>query len=95
MCVCMHFFQSHWQTELVQKLVGQTVFADLTSVLTDQPLIAMYLNHSVINSEGPEDEGILYCYPPYSKNNLIARARGAFLTLQHLLPELGTTDPVR
>lgn len=66
----------------------------LNEVLHQQPIGIVFINTEQLTENGPEFEGVLYCYPrPFEKNKL-CMARGVFITLNHLLNEITKTKPV-
>ncbi|XP_068082746.1 protein inturned isoform X2 [Anabrus simplex] len=86
------------QSELVRQLVGvawdQDQDQELQNILRELPVGVLYLTQEGLTEGGPEDQGIIYCYPGPALQNPLATARGAFLTLHHLIPDLAPSAPV-
>jgi hypothetical protein len=83
------------QSDLVKQLLGTTGEDELSCVLRELPVGVLYLTQEGLTEGGPENQGVLYCYPPPLQKNMLGSVRGAFLTLQHLLPDLAPSSPVR
>lgn len=65
----------------------------LNKILCQQSVGILFINTELITENGPEFEGVLYCYPrPYEQNKLCA-TRGVFITVNHLLNEITKTKP--
>jgi len=79
----------------VKQLLGTTGADELSCLLRELPVGVLYLTQDGLTEGGPEYQGVLYCYPPPVQKNMLGCARGAFLTLQHLLPDLAPSPPVR
>jgi len=58
-------------------------------------VLVMFLKSDGLVEGGPEDQGVLYCFPRPIDKNTIGQVRGAFLTLQHLLPDVTESAPKR
>jgi hypothetical protein len=82
------------QSDLVKQLLGTTGADELSCLLRELPVGVLYLTQDGLTEGGPENQGVLYCYPPPVQKNMLGCARGAFLTLQHLLPDLAPSPPV-
>ncbi|PNF22078.1 Protein inturned [Cryptotermes secundus] len=82
------------QSDLVKQLLGTTGEDELSCVLRELPVGVLYLNQEGLTEGGPENQGVVYCYPPPLQKNTLGSVRGAFLTLQHLLPDLAPSPPV-
>ncbi|XP_069695408.1 protein inturned isoform X2 [Periplaneta americana] len=82
------------QSELVKQLLGTSGEDELSCVLRDLPVGVLYLTQEGLTEGGPEDQGVLYCYPPPVQKNTLGTARGAFLTLYHLMPDLAPSPLV-
>lgn len=82
------------QSDLVKQLLGSTGADELSCVLRELPVGVLYLTQDGLTEGGPENQGVLYCYPLPVQKNMLGSARGAFLTLQHLLPDLAPSPPV-
>jgi hypothetical protein len=89
------YIQGVQQSDLVKQLLGTTGADELSCLLRDLPVGVLYLTQDGLTEGGPENQGVLYCYPPPVQKNMLGCARGAFLTLQHLLPDLAPSPPVR
>ena len=99
---CFHYktkkccsIQGVQQSDLVKQLLGTTGADELSCLLRELPVGVLYLTQDGLTEGGPENQGVLYCYPPPVQKNMLGCARGAFLTLQHLLPDLAPSPPVR
>nr|CAD7405854.1 unnamed protein product [Timema cristinae] len=82
------------QSELAKQLIGAAT--DLTPLLRELPVGLLYLTQEGLTEGGPEDQGVIYCYPPSSSSspNTLAMARGCFTTLHHLLPDVALSSPI-
>nr|CAD7256754.1 unnamed protein product [Timema shepardi] len=81
------------QSELARQLIGAAT--DLTPLLQELPVGLLYLTQEGLTEGGPEDQGVIYCYPPSSSSpNTLAMARGCFTTLHHLLPDVALSSPI-
>jgi hypothetical protein len=89
------YIQGIQQSDLVKQLLGTTGVDELSCVLQELPVGVLYLTQEGLTEGGPENQGVLYCYPLPMQSNTLCSARGAFLTLQHLLPDLAPSQPVR
>lgn len=96
-CKSKHCYsiQGVQQSDLVKQLLGTTGVDELSCLLRELPVGVLYLTQDGLTEGGPENQGVLYCYPPPVQKNVLGCARGAFLTLQHLLPDLAPSPPVR
>jgi len=66
--------------------------------LLDYPLGVMYLKTADLSEMGQELQGVLYTYPRSETKNVhssLCTARGAFITLNHLLPNTVGSQPLR
>ncbi|KAJ9581084.1 hypothetical protein L9F63_023741 [Diploptera punctata] len=66
------------QSDLVKQLLGNTGKEELNDVLRELPVGVLYLTQEGLTEGGPEDQGVLYCYPPPVQKNTLGCARGAF-----------------
>ncbi|XP_077284275.1 inturned planar cell polarity protein [Arctopsyche grandis] len=66
----------------------------LMQILRDLPVAVIYLKTEGLSENGPENDGVLYCYPRPEKCNFLCSCRGTFITLNHLIPDvLKNTKP--
>ena len=71
-----------FQTPLAQRISRQlSNDSDLQNLLLQLPIGMLYLQLDGLTEGGPEDQGVLYCYPGNLKTNVLGPVRGAFLTL--------------
>lgn len=66
--------------------------------LLDYPLGIIYLKTGDLIETGQELQGILYTFPRSENKNVYSSlytARGAFITLNHLLPSIAGPQPIR
>lgn len=66
--------------------------------LLDCPLGVIYLKTADLSEMGQELQGVLYTFPRSEIKNVhssLCLARGAFITLNHLLPSIVGTQPLR
>jgi len=66
--------------------------------LLNYPLGVIYLKISDLSEIGQELQGVLYTFPRSESNNMhsfLCKARGAFITLNHLLPSIMGSQPIR
>lgn len=66
--------------------------------LLDYPLGVIYLKTTDLSEVGQELQGVLYTFPRSETKNVnssLCTARGAFITLNHLLPSIVSLQPVR
>lgn len=71
---------------------------DLMQSIINYPLGVLYLQTTELSEVGPELQGVLYTFPRSENKNMhsiLCTARGAFITLNHLLPEIGGLQPIR
>lgn len=67
-------------------------------LLLDYPLGVLYLKTTDLSEVGQEFQGVLYTFPRSGTKNInssLCMARGAFITLNHLLPSIVSLQPVR
>jgi len=70
----------------------------LMESLLDYSLGVIYLKTADLSEMGQEFQGVLYTFPRSETKNLysiLCTARGAFITLNHLLPGVAGQQPVR
>lgn len=69
----------------------------LMESLLDYSLGVTYLKTADLSEMGQEFQGVLYTFPRSDKNvySSLCTARGAFITLNHLLPGVAGQQPVR
>lgn len=66
--------------------------------LLDYPLGVIYLKTADLSEMGQEFQGVLYTFPrseTKSVHSSLCIARGAFITLNHLLPSIVGSQPLR
>ena len=66
--------------------------------LLDYSVGVIYLKTTGLLETGPEFQGVVYTYPrslSKTRLNILCSARGAFLTLNHMLPEITGSQPLR
>lgn len=81
---------------LAQYLVNRGNSNSLMESLLDYPLGVIYLKTTDLSEVGQELQGVLYTFPRSEiKNSSLCTARGAFITLNHLLPSIVSLQPVR
>lgn len=59
---------------------------------------AIYLKTTDLSENGPELQGVLYNFPPSenkSTQSVLCSTRGAFITLNHILPTIVLPKPLR
>ncbi|CAL7946624.1 unnamed protein product [Xylocopa violacea] len=84
------------QSALVQRLMNKDESKDLMQSIIDYPLGVLYLRTTELSEMGPELQGVLYTFPRSERKNMhsiLCTARGAFITLNHLLPGIGGLQP--
>ncbi|XP_020718480.1 protein inturned isoform X1 [Bombus terrestris] len=84
------------QSVLVQRLLNKEESKDLMHSIVDYPLGILYLQTTELSEVGPELQGVLYAFPRSESKNMhsiLCTARGAFITLNHLLPGIGGLQP--
>lgn len=84
------------QSPLVRRLVDKEASTKLMESLLDYSFGVIYLQTSGLSETGPELQGVMYTYPrSESKNHsILCTARGAFITLNHMLPDTTGSQPV-
>ncbi|XP_011298415.1 protein inturned [Fopius arisanus] len=85
------------QTPLVRRLVDKEESKKLMAALLDYSVGVIYLQTSVLSESGPELQGVTYTYPrseSKSSHSILCSARGAFITLSHMLPETTGSQPI-
>lgn len=80
------------QSDQVRQLVGG--YTD-SSHLHGLPIGIVYIKQDLITEGGPPDQDLIYCYPPPSEQNVVYMARGSFITLNHLMPDLAPSPVIR
>jgi len=66
--------------------------------LLNYPLGVIYLKTADLSEMGQELQGVLYMFPRSEIKNVhssLCMARGAFITLNHLLPSIVDSEPLR
>ncbi|KOX74168.1 Protein inturned [Melipona quadrifasciata] len=84
------------QSALVQRLMNKEESKDLMQSIMDYPLGVLYLQTTELSEVGPDLQGVLYAFPRSESKNIhsiLCTARGAFITLNHLLPGIGGLQP--
>lgn len=78
------------QSDTIKHLTKDTNEHDivLMQILRDLPVALIYLDTEGLTENGPENEGVLYCYPRPEKFNFLCSCRGTFITLNHLIPDI-------
>ncbi|GAB1864614.1 Protein inturned [Camponotus japonicus] len=85
------------QSILAQYLVNRENNNSLMESLLDYPLGVIYLKTTDLSEVGQELQGVLYTFPRSETKNVnssLCTARGAFITLNHLLPSIVNLQPV-
>lgn len=85
------------QSSFVYKLLNfdDEEQASMTDMLCKAPVGVLFINTENLSEDGPEYEGVIYCYPkPYNKN-VLCLSRGIFITLNHLLNEITKAKPLQ
>ncbi|XP_034243272.1 protein inturned [Thrips palmi] len=83
-----------YQTPLAARISGQlSNHDDLKKLLCQSSVGVLYLQLDGMTEGGPEDQGVLYCYPGRFKSNFLSSIRGAFLTLFQLIPDISQSPP--
>lgn len=59
----------------------------LSQVLRDCLVSILYINCDAMSDKGPDDQGVLYCYPRPTHQNFLFNTKGAYVTLNHLMPK--------
>lgn len=71
---------------------------DLMQSILNYPLGVLYLQTTELSEMGPELQGVLYTLPRSENKNahsILCTARGAFITLNHLLQGIAGLQPTR
>ncbi|KAG8273001.1 hypothetical protein J6590_030608 [Homalodisca vitripennis] len=74
------------QSELVQQIVSGNSDCERMAYWV------VYATQEGVTECGPADQGLLYHFP--HQDNVLSAARGSFITINHLLPELTTSSPI-
>ncbi|XP_011142011.1 protein inturned [Harpegnathos saltator] len=85
------------QSTLVQYLVNKENNNLYMESLLNYPLGVIYLKTADLSEMGQELQGVLYTFPRSETKNVyssLCTARGAFITLNHLLPSITGPQPV-
>ncbi|XP_025073421.1 protein inturned, partial [Pogonomyrmex barbatus] len=85
------------QSILAQYLVNKESSNSFMESLLDHPLGIIYLKTADLSEMGPEMQGVLYTFPRSESKNAhssLCTARGAFITLNHLLSSIIGPQPV-
>ncbi|XP_057318515.1 protein inturned [Microplitis mediator] len=84
------------QSARVRRLVDRERSKKFMDALLDYSFGVIYLQTSGLSETGPEMQGVLYTYPRSenkSLHSILCTARGAFVTLNHLLPDTFSSSP--
>ncbi|KAK3909822.1 Protein inturned [Frankliniella fusca] len=85
-----------YQTPLAERISKESInSAEIEKMLLLSPVGVLYLQLDGLTEGGPEDQGVLYCYPGNIKSNVLGSVRGAFLTLFQLIPDISHSTPRR
>ncbi|XP_046835061.1 protein inturned isoform X2 [Vespa crabro] len=83
------------QSTLVQNIVNKGESVNLMESLLIYPLGIIYLCTTDLSETGQELQGVLYSFPRSDNvHSTLCSARGAFITLNHLLPEIVGAQPI-
>lgn len=83
-----------YQTPLAERISRHLSNPDEIQHLHLQSFVGvLYLQLDGLTEGGPEDQGVVYCYPGNFKTNTLGSVRGAFLTLFQLIPEISQSVP--
>ncbi|XP_011694656.1 PREDICTED: protein inturned [Wasmannia auropunctata] len=85
------------QSILVQYLLSKETSSSFMESLLNYPLGVIYLKTADLSEMGQELQGVLYTYPRFetkSAHSSLCTARGAFITLNHLLPSIVGSEPL-
>ncbi|EZA55008.1 PDZ domain-containing protein [Ooceraea biroi] len=85
------------QSILAQYLVNKENSCPFMESLLDYPLGVIYLKTADLSEMGQELQGVLYTFPRSESRNVhssLCKTRGAFITLNHLLPSIAGPQPV-
>ncbi|XP_071571920.1 protein inturned isoform X2 [Temnothorax nylanderi] len=85
------------QSILVQNLINKKNSNSFMESLLDYPLGVIYLKTADLSEMGQELQGVLYTFPRSEIKNVhssLCTARGAFITLNHLLPSIVGSQPL-
>ncbi|XP_026273712.1 protein inturned [Frankliniella occidentalis] len=83
-----------YQTPLAERISKEGIYsAEIEKMLLLSPVGVLYLQLDGLTEGGPEDQGVLYCYPGSFKSNILGSVRGAFLTLFQLIPDITHSTP--
>ncbi|XP_024887243.1 protein inturned isoform X2 [Temnothorax curvispinosus] len=85
------------QSILVQNLINKENSNSFMESLLDYPLGVIYLKTADLSEMGQELQGVLYTFPRSETKNVhssLCTARGAFITLNHLLPSIVGSQPL-
>lgn len=86
------------QSPGVRQLIDKEGSRNLMESLLSHPVGVAYLKTTGLSESGPELQGVLYTYPrsnSKTRQNILCGARGAFITLNHMLPEVTSSQPLR
>ncbi|KAG7201957.1 hypothetical protein KM043_004661 [Ampulex compressa] len=82
---------------LVQQLVNREDDENVMQILSDYPLGILYLKTMELSEAGKELQGVSYIFPRSERKNtrsFLCSAKGAFITLNHLLPGIIGLQPI-
>ncbi|XP_012278022.1 protein inturned isoform X2 [Orussus abietinus] len=85
------------QSPSVQQLVDKEGSKHLMESLLNYSLGVIYLKTTGLPETGPELQGMLYTFPQLesrSVNSILFLSRGAFITLDHMLPGIAGLQPI-
>lgn len=80
----------------MQNIVNKGESVNSMENLLIYPLGVIYLCTTDLSETGQELQGVLYSFPRSDNvHSTLCSARGAFITLNHLLPEIVGAQPIR
>ncbi|KAK0091973.1 hypothetical protein PV326_002431 [Microctonus aethiopoides] len=85
------------QSSRVKRLVDRNGSKQFMESLLDYSFGIIYLQTIGLTETGPELQGVMYTYPrseSKTSHSILCTARGAFITLNHMLPETMNAKPL-
>lgn len=84
--------QSHFVRKLTSFNLEEEI--ELAQTLCDYSVGILYIRTDDLTENGPEFEGICYCYPKPLNKSKLCNSRGIFITLNQLIKEITQTNPL-
>lgn len=83
-----------WNVD-IEKLLTMKTTDDFIQIIKESMFSVLYICCNDMEIDSNDDKGVLYCFPRPYNQNFLYNTRGAYVTLNHLIPKsLGTSTPL-